>query len=360
VRRVPKVEYFAKMPRAWLDPKPPKATLVGLWQEHRARIASYFAEKTLDADLAAALTLETAAELERRFDSGNGYPSGDWLHRVAQIVLTRYYRSGQVSTARVAPPPINHFSEVQQESLEVNLDLKRLRNAARPQMEMLPTEHRVPLELRVADAMSYEQIALQLDISTRAARGSVARGLRALASLSQLTDGGEHIRTILGPDGQPLATATERAPILSAVAEINHELVQLLIERPELMYQLPPRRFEELVAEIYLRRGFEALLTPASGDGGVDVYVVRNDEFGTALTIVQCKRYSPTNKVGVATVRELYGVVQDTEASKGALVTTSFFTAGALGLANRYRYRLSLHDYFSLQDLLQLGPRDHH
>lgn len=75
---------------------------------------------------------------------------------------------------------------------------------------------------------------------------------------------------------------------------------------------------------MYLRRGFEAILTPASRDKGVDVYVIRHEEFGSTLTIVQCKRYSPTNKVGVATVRELYGVVEDTAASKGALVTTSF------------------------------------
>jgi restriction system protein len=129
------------------------------------------------------------------------------------------------------------------------------------------------------------------------------------------------------------------------------------LARPDLFYDLPPRRFEEIVAELYSRRGFDVTLTPATGDRGVDVVVVRHDELGWALSVVQCKRYTPRHKIGVNLVRELQGTIQQTGATSGAIVTTSFFTAGARKLEDEYKYQLSLKDYFGLQQLLKLPRR---
>jgi restriction endonuclease Mrr len=99
----------------------------------------------------------------------------------------------------------------------------------------------------------------------------------------------------------PLGSPARRA-IDAVVTEISAELIKELATHPERLYELTPRRFEELVAELYRRRGFEARLTPASGDEGVDVYVVRNDEMGRTLWVVQAKRYAAHNKVGRARV----------------------------------------------------------
>jgi len=138
-----------------------------------------------------------------------------------------------------------------------------------------------------------------------------------------------------------------------AVDEISDGLIRELAARPERLYELNPRRFEELVAELYQRRGFEATLTPASGDEGVDVYVMRHDDLGRTLWVVQAKRYAAHHKVGAGVVRELLGTVHAQNASAGILVTTSFFQPGAVKVEQEFEYRIALRDYLGLQDMLR-------
>lgn len=158
------------------------------------------------------------------------------------------------------------------------------------------------------------------------------------------------------PAGKPL-TIAEAKQFRTLASTVNDALIAALAENPELMYQLDPRRFEELVVELYRRQGFEATLTPASGDGGADVYVVENNALGRSLTVIQAKRYAADNKVGVGVVRELLGTIDITGASTGMVLTTSFFTSGARELERNLEYRVALRDYFALQDLLQLGTK---
>ncbi|MGA9286571.1 MAG: restriction endonuclease [Solirubrobacteraceae bacterium] len=153
-------------------------------------------------------------------------------------------------------------------------------------------------------------------------------------------------------DELPLGSAA-REHLDASVKEVSDALIAELAANPELLYGLPSRRFEELVAELYRRRGFEATLTPASGDEGVDVYVVRNEDVGRTLWVVQAKRYAAHNKVGAGVVRELLGTVHAKNASAGMIVTTSFFEPGAVRLERQFEFRIGLRDYFSLQDMLR-------
>lgn len=159
-----------------------------------------------------------------------------------------------------------------------------------------------------------------------------------------------------GLDGRPLAAddSARRALDLS-VNEFNDRVIAHLAENPHLLYELPPRRFEELVAEIYARAEYEVELTPASGDGGVDVYAVRRDDLGSTLIVVQAKRYKPELKVEASAVRELLGTVDLAQASAGVLVTTSTFRPGAERLAQQHQWRLALRDYARLQSMLKHG-----
>jgi restriction system protein len=138
-----------------------------------------------------------------------------------------------------------------------------------------------------------------------------------------------------------------------AVSEVSDALIEKLTQQPELLYELEPRKFEALIAELYRRRGFETTLTPASGDEGVDIYVVSRNDLGRALWVVQAKRYAAENRIGAGIVRELYGTVMAKDASAGILVTTSFFQPGALKLEREFEYRLGLKDYLDLQELLR-------
>lgn len=85
------------------------------------------------------------------------------------------------------------------------------------------------------------------------------------------------------------------------------------------------REFEELVGEAYRRKGFVVdVCGSACGDGGVDVRLHRGGE----VVLVQCKHWKKW-KVGEQIVRELAGVVAAERATRGIVVTSGVFTAGA-------------------------------
>jgi hypothetical protein len=216
---------------------------------------------------------------------------------------------------------------------------------------MVPVWH----EVDSADIARYSpELAGRLAISTSEGLPAVVDALiRAREHSLDLLEPGQ-IATAASMDGRAVGPddLARRAFDISVV-EIGDELIAQLLEQPALVYQLTPRRFEELVAELYSKAGFEVELTPASGDGGVDLYAMRHDELGSGLIVVQAKRYKPELKVGVGAVRELFGTVNLTRASAGVLVTTSTFQSGAHALADEYRWRLSLKDYARLQQLLK-------
>ncbi|MBL8170632.1 MAG: restriction endonuclease [Acidobacteria bacterium] len=133
----------------------------------------------------------------------------------------------------------------------------------------------------------------------------------------------------------------------------------MLKRDPELTRKLPPRKFEEIVAEILDKQGYEVELTPTVGDGGFDIYAAKKEGIGKFLYLVECKRYVPPNKVGVEIVRSLYGVVQTKKATAGAIVTTSFFTSGAEAFQRESQYQMSLHDYIALQKWINDFPLLH-
>jgi hypothetical protein len=146
-----------------------------------------------------------------------------------------------------------------------------------------------------------------------------------------------------------IGSAAVGAKLVRAVATINDELIHHLARNPELLYELNPRKFEELVAELLKAQGFEPTLTPRSRDGGRDILAARSDSLGSLLYLVECKRYAPTNKVGVELVRAIHGVTQAERATKGVIVTTSSFTKGAIAFASPLQYTIGLHDFEALK-----------
>lgn len=151
-----------------------------------------------------------------------------------------------------------------------------------------------------------------------------------------------------------LFAETARVPseLARLYTEVNDELIARLAERPDLMRELTPRRFEELVAELFGRRGFDVTLTPATRDGGIDIYALSKGDLGQSLYVVECKRYAPSRKVGVDVVRGLYAVTEVQRATKGVLVTTSGFTSDAVAFATPLEYRLALQDFEALKSWL--------
>ena len=85
------------------------------------------------------------------------------------------------------------------------------------------------------------------------------------------------------------------------------------------------KEFEELLGEYYRRKGFRVRENHSGGaDGGVDLRLENKDGFH----LVQCKQWR-AQKVGVAIVRELYGVMAYEGATSGSVVTSGSFTQEA-------------------------------
>lgn len=163
---------------------------------------------------------------------------------------------------------------------------------------------------------------------------------------------------LIGLDGQPLDPRSRPARrIITHVRDVNQELLEALQRDPDQVYQLTPRRFEEVTATLFERLGYDVTLTPASKDGGKDLYIAKTDTIGSFLYYVECKRYAPDRPVGVGLVNALTGVVEGGRATAGLMLTTSRFTSGARAAQDRWQYRLSLKDYSDFKQMLSAAGR---
>jgi restriction system protein len=92
---------------------------------------------------------------------------------------------------------------------------------------------------------------------------------------------------------------------------------------------LPWKAFEDLVAEVYRRKGYRVEESLGGGaDGGIDLVLRKDGE----KILVQCKRWK-NKSVGAPIVRELYGLMTAESAKAATLVTTSGFTRDAEAFA---------------------------
>lgn len=120
---------------------------------------------------------------------------------------------------------------------------------------------------------------------------------------------------------------------------------------------MPWEDFEYFVRELFDKMfntdGGEVKVTQASHDGGVDAIAFDDDPIRGGKFVIQAKRYN--NVVPVSAVRDLYGTMIHEGATKGILVTTSFYGKEAydfakdkpltlidgsalLGMLNKYGY----------------------
>lgn len=89
------------------------------------------------------------------------------------------------------------------------------------------------------------------------------------------------------------------------------------------------RDFENLAVETFRQQGYRVVERGGNGpDGGVDIEL----HMGKDKYLVQCKQWK-VSKVGVATVRELYGVMTAERAVGGFVVASGQFTEEARSFA---------------------------
>ena len=131
-------------------------------------------------------------------------------------------------------------------------------------------------------------------------------------------------------------------------AEVADELLQRILERSPAFFEQAVMRL--LVAMGYQAEGGEAVVTPPSGDGGIDGFIDL-DGLGVNRVYVQAKRYAADNTVQRPQLEAFAGVL-DRHRASGVLITTGRFSSGAIEAAERASNRIVLIDGDRLAALL--------
>jgi restriction system protein len=118
---------------------------------------------------------------------------------------------------------------------------------------------------------------------------------------------------------------TSEGVLVEAIALPWHDIIEEVLKDPSAAFQIPPRKWEEIIAGAYKKAGFdEVTLTPRSGDLGRDVVAIKRAH-GIVRVIDQVKAFAPDHLVTADDVRALMGVLHLDGASKGFVTTTSDF-----------------------------------
>jgi restriction system protein len=144
---------------------------------------------------------------------------------------------------------------------------------------------------------------------------TVSGSVQSITAISDLL-----LQSVIAPGDK-----TAEGRLIEAVAIPWFDIIDLLKNDPNIAFQIPADKWEEIIAGAYHKAGFEEVtLTPRSGDYGRDVIAIKWG-LGSIRVIDQVKAYKPGHLVTADDVRALVGVVHGDGASKGFLTTTSDF-----------------------------------
>ncbi len=134
--------------------------------------------------------------------------------------------------------------------------------------------------------------------------------------------------------------------------EIN-KIIEKLKKNSDLLFDLSPRLFEEVVAELLASFGWEVNLTPPTRDGGYDIIAISKDPSGLETTwIIECKKYRSDRKVGIDIAQRLYFIKTNLSASNAILIATTNFTHGVKKFIES-KYDIQIVDIERLKDWLR-------
>lgn len=112
------------------------------------------------------------------------------------------------------------------------------------------------------------------------------------------------------------------------------------------IFKINPNEFEDMVAELLRKQNFNTEITKRTRDGGYDIIAVQSLGDFPIRFLIECKRYSKTNKVGIGIVRSFRDVINTENANKGIIVTSSYFSPDAEDYRSRHSpYSLDFKDH---------------
>lgn len=162
------------------------------------------------------------------------------------------------------------------------------------------------------------------------------------------------ISEIYLPDEKKIIT--NDSPTIT-IMPANDKVFAYLAEHPEEIYRnLTPREFEEFMAQLYNKLGYNVELTPKTRDGGKDIILRKPDVLGDMVYYVECKRYKERNKIGLDVVQRLAGIIETDKVNGGVIATTSYLSpiAEKWIVNNKLNYKIHNHNFNTIQKMLKM------
>ena len=102
-------------------------------------------------------------------------------------------------------------------------------------------------------------------------------------------------------------------------------IMDYLVKTLANIHEIDGREFEKFMNELFIFSGYDTNLTPPKGDGGIDLYVTK-DNITTAIQLKK-RKLDSTSLIGVEEVRKLLGAIniQDSKL-QGAIITNHYYT----------------------------------
>jgi restriction system protein len=138
----------------------------------------------------------------------------------------------------------------------------------------------------------------------------------------------------------------EQGEIIRTIRPAWTAVLAELVKDPDALLRLSPRQLEELVAASYEAEGYDqVVLTPRSGDFGIDVIAIKNGHHRVRV-FDQVKRYRPGNVVSAMEVQALMQtVLAHREATRGTPVYGT--TIGVVTTTSTFAPRIPSNPYLS-------------
>ncbi|MDE7254461.1 MAG: restriction endonuclease [Acetatifactor sp.] len=160
--------------------------------------------------------------------------------------------------------------------------------------------------------------------------GEFARRLRAEINHQAQGEGGQIIeQEELLSDTSPM----ERLDVIvkEMHSQLSHEIMNAIMS---VEGRAGDSFFERIVTDLLEKMGYgKGTVTSASNDRGIDG-IIKTDPLGFNPILIQAKRYAKEHSVGRPEIQSFAGALG--AVTRGAFITTSYFTQGAIEFAKSY------------------------
>jgi HJR/Mrr/RecB family endonuclease len=128
-----------------------------------------------------------------------------------------------------------------------------------------------------------------------------------------------------------------------------HQSILLTLDE---LRRLTPQRFEDEIAMMFRRLGYQVEQTPYSNDMGRDAIMWKDNE----KSLLECKKYDQYGLSGRPDLQKFHSAIISDSAKKGYFVTTGSFTKGAREFAAKERIA-AIDGHMLVQVMLRSNPK---